>query len=452
MKISKRNYFHPTNMIFSALLLSTGLALYPIANVSGQSAADFQKIDSLTYALYEQGEWAALIKTGLKALNEGVDYYYLRMRIGLAYFYREQYRPAALHFRWALQLNEDDPYSRDYLRSSLEWGEMEVEAAWLSKKLPVSDSVVNPLKNLSVFYGIAFSGNMDAIDELNLDGGSNIYGEVTGNGNMAYFHAGTTFAPLKHLRWFAGYTNLMVDKQQRIITDGKDTLDHQFKLRQHLFAARLPIRIGEQLQLIPSFDMITGTETPLLVSFDTLTFAYQWDEKSFTYNNHILGLKIFKDWPLLSLGAAVGKSNFHSSDQWQASLITGIYPTGNLNLYAFSTVSFLLENEKVNLHFKQTAGAKAFPWLWLQGSTHFGYLKNAHDESSLLVFNTFGQVESRTTASAMFLISKKIIFHLDYSFMKHKDNYLEYLDFDTYTWKSFKYNNHHIMGGLKWTF
>jgi hypothetical protein len=253
------------------------------------------------------------------------------------------------------------------------------------------------------------------------------------------------------LRWFAGYTNLVVDKQKRVIMDGKDTLNHAFNLRQHLFSARLPIRIGEQLQLIPTIDLVTGKETPLLVSFDTLTYQYNWEQQTFSFNNYILGVKIFKDWPLASLGAGLSKSNFHSSDQWQASLIGGIYPYGNLNLYAFSTVSFLMENNYVNLHFKQTAGAKVLPRLWLQGSTHFGKLKNAHDESSMLIFNAFGQIKSRATATAMILIGEKIIFHLDYSFTKHEDHYLEYLDFDTYIWNAFTYNNHHIMGGIKWT-
>jgi tetratricopeptide (TPR) repeat protein len=451
MKSRNKNTELSAIQIVSVVLLFISIAIWPAGAASGQAMNDYRKIDSLTYKLYEQGDWKALTKTGNEALDQGVDFYYLRMRIALAYFYREQYRLAAGHFRQALQFNKEDPFARKYLYKSLDWGGLEVEAARLLKKMPATDSMVNPLKKLSVFYGKAFSGNMKAIDALNLDGESNIYGEVTGNGDMAYFHAGATFAPVKHLRWFAGYTNLLVEKHQRAIMDGKNTLDHAYNLRQHHFAARLPIRIGEQLQLIPSIDLITGTETPLLVTFDTLTYTYQWEKQTFTYNNHILGVKIFKDWSLVSLGAALSKSNFQSSDQWQGSLIAGVYPAGNLNLYAFSTLSFLMENNITKVHFKQTAGAKILSRLWLQGSTHFGQLKNAHDESSLLVFNTFGQVVSRTTASAMILISEKIIFHLDYSFMKHKDKYLVYLDYDTYIWNTFTYNNHHIMGGIKWT-
>lgn len=451
MRKSKRKYLQPAERITTLLLMSAVLTLCPIADASGQPATDFRKIDSLTYALYEQGAWQDLIKAGNAAIDQGADYYYLRMRIGLAYFYKEQYRLAATHFRRALKLNEDDPFSRDYLRKSLEWGGMEVEAAWILKKTPGTNAAKNPLKTISMFWGQAFSGNMDAIETLDIAGESNIYGEVTGNGDMAYFHAGATLAPMKHMRWFAGYTNLVVDKQKRVIMDGKDTLNHAFNLRQHLFSARLPIRIGEQLQLIPTIDLITGTETPLLVSFDTIAYQYNWERQTVSFNNYILGVKIFKDWPLASLGAALSKSNFHSSDQWQASLIGGIYPYGNLNLYAFSTVSFLMENNNVNLHFKQTAGAKVLPRLWLQGSTHFGKLKNAHDESSMLIFNAFGQIKSRSTATAMILIGEKIIFHLDYSFTKHEDHYLTYLDFDSYIWNAFTYNNHHIMGGIKWT-
>ena len=81
-------------------------------NALGQS---FAKIDSATYAQYLAGDWSELIIEGKNAIRQDVDYYYLRMRIGIAFFETENYRAATGHFKKALEFNQDDPVALEYL-------------------------------------------------------------------------------------------------------------------------------------------------------------------------------------------------------------------------------------------------------------------------------------------------------------------------------------------------
>ena len=70
------------------LIIITG---FIALNLSGQS---FVKIDSATYAQYLAGDWKTLVREGKAALDQDVDYYYLRMRMGIAYYELENYRAA----------------------------------------------------------------------------------------------------------------------------------------------------------------------------------------------------------------------------------------------------------------------------------------------------------------------------------------------------------------------
>jgi len=430
----------------------TGVMLmWSPAKTFGQEKSGFQYADSLTYNLYLNSEWEALTKAGNEALVQGLDYYYLRMRIGIAFFNLENYRIAAVHFEKALEFNKGDNVALDYLQKCLEWGGMEVEAAWLSKEYSteVAGKVVS---SVSLFYGHAFSGNEEALEQLDIDGEANIYGELIGTGNISYIHAGLNFSPANYLRWYAGYTNMQVSNHQRVVMDGVDTLENKYTLNQHHVVGRFPVRLAKGWNLVPAVDLINVNDRPVIVSYDNDLNAYNFADEEITYTDYIVGLKIFRELPRWSLGAAISRSDLNEENQWQSSFIAGIYPAGNLNLYAFSTFSVFMENEETNFHFKQTIGGKVHSRLWLQGSAHFGHLKNAHDETSLVIFNSVGDIVSRSTASAIIFLSEKVILQLDYSFIQNEDSYLGFKDYESYRLQTYSYDNHHIMGGIKWKF
>jgi len=106
-------------MYKTTLVLLTALLFF-----SGQSNAqknDYVYYDSLTYKLYMEKDYKQLIKKGKEALHSGFDYYYLRMRIGIAYYNQKKYRLAAPHFKKALSFSDND-IVKEYLYYSYIWG------------------------------------------------------------------------------------------------------------------------------------------------------------------------------------------------------------------------------------------------------------------------------------------------------------------------------------------
>ncbi|MCK7534436.1 MAG: hypothetical protein MZV63_27160 [Marinilabiliales bacterium] len=59
----------------------------------------FRDVDHHSLELYQQGDWKGLIRYNNEAFSQGIDYYFLRLRTGIAYFETKKYMKAALHLK-----------------------------------------------------------------------------------------------------------------------------------------------------------------------------------------------------------------------------------------------------------------------------------------------------------------------------------------------------------------
>jgi len=114
------------------LIISTWFVLFTI--VQGQAVMNFSSLDKQTYGLYLDKNWKDLVSLGKKGLDNGFDYFYLRMRIGIAYYELGNYRRAIPHFRKALVFNSKDQYANEYLYYSYLFSGRKADAINLSEK------------------------------------------------------------------------------------------------------------------------------------------------------------------------------------------------------------------------------------------------------------------------------------------------------------------------------
>jgi hypothetical protein len=420
-------------------------------HAQGQNNNDFNRLDSLSYACYLRGDWTCVIQTSNKALDKGYDYYYLRMRLGIALFSQEKYRLAAQQFENALRFSVGDRNALHYLMQSYQYGGLAFEAAALEKQCP--DIYISTfLKAVYVAGGYAFSGSGQAIDEIDLIGEPDVYGALSRSGNYGYFQAGIQFAPFDGTRWFAAYSQLHLDKNQRILLSSDDTIAYNYTLTQKQFSLSLPIRLSKGLTLFPELDVFAINDKPLLVSYDSLSTQYTFNPNYSNFTNYVIGLKILHETPGFNYGLALGKANFNEQSQIQASFIFGYYPFRNLNLYTYSRVSALSQNNSIQMHYKQIIGFRVANPLWLQAGIHFGNLENAIDDNASLMYNVVGKVDFNTFGSVIVLLSKKLTFQLDCNLMQRQSSYVQYSDTVNFTFKNYTYTNFNLKGGLLWKF
>lgn len=97
--------YHTTLLLFF-FVISKGLA---------QDSLNSATVEQKSYQLYLDKNWPELIKFGNKAIHSGFDYYYLQLRVGIAYYEKKNYALAEGHFKKALTFNTDDELSLEYI-------------------------------------------------------------------------------------------------------------------------------------------------------------------------------------------------------------------------------------------------------------------------------------------------------------------------------------------------
>ena len=76
---------------------------------------DFSTVDMLTYRCFIEKKWDSVIVVGKQALSQDIDYYYLRVRMGISYYEKADYFLATVHLKKARQFNGADPVIPNYL-------------------------------------------------------------------------------------------------------------------------------------------------------------------------------------------------------------------------------------------------------------------------------------------------------------------------------------------------
>jgi len=421
---------------------------------TGQTPLGFGHYDSITYTHFLEARWDELIDAGNQALKNGFDNYYMRIRMGIAFFSLEQYRMSAMHFEKALFFNRTDPVIVNYLGKSYEWAGLEIEAANVERRFTIYQSPMKKsrliLKNAGLYAGYTFSGNDQKISDIDFDGQAGIYGEINSNGDMIFTHSGMTIAPLPQVWWYNGYTCFLVERNQIFMAGNRQMRKFNYDLKQHQYYSSLTIRLKNLWYVNPAFHLINIIDEPVQAFYESSSNRYSFRKSDTAYSHVLFSLMAVKELPAFSTGIAVSGSNLNNREQWQGSFTAGYYPQKNLKVYAFSALSVLAEDRLVKMHFKQKLGGKIVNWLWLEGSFHGGYLKNANDENGLLVYNRIGKIRARSSLTALFPIGEQVQIHVEYNFYSIEDQYMQYTDFNNFVVLPVHYLNHNITGGIKW--
>ena len=108
--------------------------LVAISNGIAQDSLNSASVEQKSYQLYVDKNWSELIKFGNIAIHNGFDYYYLQLRVGIAYYEKKNYSLAESHFKSALKFNTDDELSLEYLYYCYLFNGRNEDARMLSKQ------------------------------------------------------------------------------------------------------------------------------------------------------------------------------------------------------------------------------------------------------------------------------------------------------------------------------
>jgi tetratricopeptide (TPR) repeat protein len=178
-------------------------------------------VDSITYQDYLDKNWDHLIDYGNQALRQEIDFFYLRVRMGIACYEKKRYVVAVEHFTRARTFNSSDPFNNEYLYLALLYANRPDEAIQVAASIPpdrrealkVKTSVVD---QVHVEAGPTFNPGYNKQQNQNLMGSDGIYGESDRYGNSFYANAAITFNLSRRVNLTAAYSYLSFQKKKRV--------------------------------------------------------------------------------------------------------------------------------------------------------------------------------------------------------------------------------------------
>jgi len=479
----------------------------------GQSQAqvfwgdDFKAIDSTSYKAWLDQDWEKVIEIGNKALKFNTDYYYLRMRMGAAYYELGQLPNAATQYEKALMLNKNDPTAQIYLYNTYLYLGKKQKAYRLSNSFTQSTAsqVAGKMRDVEWMVaggGVSLSNNFSRNQSLTLINDSSTMGQQALFGDKRILFAGVQFnlSPITSL--YVGYNNLLIDKRTRInyvdsstsvlstryedwgfqrtfIEERKmieKTFNNQLRQNELYLSLRFQFENGWAGSLFGNLLQVNTDvikmDTQRVFFRDTTYYvintgdvelketdylSYHFRQRDTSFVNYLFGVHLEKDYNNLSFGFTAITSALNGLKQNQLSLDGFYYLGKGTRFFGKSEVSWFVQkwdagNEN-RYFFKQSLGLQLYKLSWLEAEYTLGNQNNASTLNGMVVFNQADKMNYRAGVSLTVMPINHLELSLRYQYISFEGNSTEsYNDEEMVKTHTFAYEAQNFLGGIKWTF
>lgn len=403
--------------------------LFHSTSCIAQDTLNSALVEQKSYQLYLDKNWDELIKYGNNAVDKGYDYFYLQMRIGIAWFEKNNYRVAENHFKSALNFNSDDDLAQEYLYFCYLYAGKHDEAKVLSKTFSLSLAKKTGTDTASSLSFFIVEGGSKMSD-------SSSYYDKRKKANSNYFNPAIYFQV-----GFGHYIKNRVSLFHAVTYFNQDEFRGKTIQFQYYLQAGIPIK--NNWSVSPSIHWINKNYTPTVFQPPPQGMGPRPKPKQPTSSktNYFVGsLEIKKSISRFDLAVGTTVSNIDTSNQYIHSLSVNYYPFGNNRLSLGGTYFLHTESNYSELN----SGTSLF--LTMRPIKRFSitvaYLYNQKnnfiEKNGFIVNNSMDFTPSRYSVLA------------SYSFGKHVDLYGLY-QFENKTEKVQKFNYHYntFIIGLK---
>jgi len=370
----------------------------------GQNNSDFHSVDSLTYKYYLEGDWEHLISAGTEGIQNGIDYKFLRQRLGFAFYSKGNYYQASRHFEKALSFDSYDSFTLTYLYYSYLYCGQTESAVFITGKMPedlrkkLSVKLFQPIESIELEYNFKYAA-------------SGL------RSNPQYFHIGVNSnigSKLALYQMFSDYKQSIKIQQFKQNENVRDLQPEYFALLKYSLSPHFMIMTAYHY-LHPTSNIITSS-----ANLGFLELSSDFGRMNFRIN------------------ASVLKSSSYSVVQ--SGIKTGVLFSGSLNAYSISSLSMTSRQSITHFIFDQKAGFKIFKSGWIEGSVTAGDMTYYNDHEAMYIYNLIDATTFRTGVTLFIYAGKHITIWTNYSYERK-----EYFENSQYHYNQFSY-----LGGIKW--
>lgn len=442
-------------MIINILFFIPGLAL-------SQDYNNFNTVDKETYQLYIDKDWDLLIDKGNQAIKSGIDYYFLRMRLGIAFYEKHNYIKASSHFKKALEYNEGDPVALEYLFYSCLFTGKDACARFISKdfndplRAKTGTSTKKYVDNIKVeyLYNNCLTDNIISEPDNYFPYIFAGYQIVTRN-----FHNFSLSAshPIGHrFSLFHGYTYLHKTNLYHY-NDGIYILNNpEYTIRQHQYYITFNTTFQGDWMISPSIHILTFNY-PLISSISTggpgslrVTYTPTNDY------NFITGLSVSKSAGLIDIRFATHYTFLNDKEHIQNLLGLTLFPLGNLNLYLGGDIASnieLISKTEIQPVFNAFFGFSLFEKIWVEFSGTTGEIQNFTESNGYYVYNSLDAILQKANITVLIPVTQKgSSIYLGSKIARYESQLYPFSESVNSQSNKIHYNSYSIYGGVSWKF
>ena len=471
---------------------------------------DYRNLDSITYSHYLNQDWEKVLYTGNTALNRNTDYFYLRMRMGIAAYYLGKYTEAADHFEKALIFNSKDQTAQLYLYDTYKLFGKNTKAYRLSwsfnkKTLSLIPTKRKPIEAIYAGGGYSFSNNLTKNDKLFINKDNDT---LTGYriliGDKSDYYAGASFNLSPMVSMYAGYNRLNIQKKinfqynesppvldsvqkedwgfQNFYSNDttlfEQTFNETINQSEIYINARFQFENSWAITAFSNLVMVNSvnirTDTMAMSVTDTsyyvygndpelITFTYdeiQFAKKDSSFFNYVIGLNLEKDYNnvIFNLTGTISALNGLKQNQLSGSAFYYLNPYATF--YGKTGLTWFVQKwesgwKENRLILNQKIGGKIYRNIWGEAEITYGNLNNSNTNNAFIIYNQADGMNLKTGLSLNWYIGKHFELSLLYRYTSYKGYFFEDIgeDVDTeFNTNTFNYQTQSLFGGLKWKF
>lgn len=427
------------------------LVLVAIAATRGYSQDTLTSglVEQRSYQLYLDKDWAGLIDFGNTSVSKGFDYYYLRLRLGIAYYEKKNYIAALPQFQKALTFNSGDELCQEYIYYCYLFTGRYDEARWYSKQFNES---------LKDKIGIL---NQRGVSVVILEGGTKITDKKTYAGQNPNDSKGNYFNPAVYAQiGLSHYIKNRFSLFHAATYFNQKTFINKVSQFQYFLKANIPLKqdfsVSATVHYInigvssESTYSITDTLWPPGVPPHTqpppgappfkIITTHTTVSNNSNENYAVANVNVQKQMGYVGAGLGLTLSNMYNKTQYINSGYISCAPLGNSKLVIGAT-AYLHTTDAYKLTY-----VAASPFIYLQPLSRLGiklnYLYNTAnnfiEDNGYVINNSPDLTYSRYSALVNVLVNRHLVMYGLYQLEFKKENVQQF---------NYKYNV--IVAGIK---
>jgi len=437
--------------------ITATLLLFLLA-ATAQKKLNYIEVDKRTYELYQQQKWSELIQYSAEVRKQGMDFFYLHARTGIAYYSLGKYRISCDYFLKAWENNQSFEWLQEYLYYSLVYAGRKAEAIKLASQFtPRMQKIIafkkSKLTRIALEGGFAFNPDFDQLKEFDFSKETNLgdnYGEafLLKNYHFESFDLNHRILPSLYLNH--NFTFLSSNREQQV--DWGQGYSFPIKTNQFQYFINPLFVVGKKLFVSPSLTTLWGNSEYYLGALNA-NLERQFIDKTFKFSDLIFSTSFWSNFGNLSPGAEISLANINDESFSQLSAWVTIYPFSNANFYLTPRVYFKTDSEGSFTYntFGLSGGAQLGP-VHFSGQYLVGDMENFVEAGGYVISNFPGSSDSKIMGSLYFPFAKKYQFVVRYINQNVTETYRVYSSGVESGATEYNFTKHTLTAGISWDF